>query len=127
MREGKNTSFMAVVQEQGFTLVELIVVMAILAVLAAFAVPKFTHVLASSREKACMANVKLIQGAANLYATTEPNATELTVTNLISTLSSKGYLQDARFKCPVDHKSYGLSGNSTGYTVTCPNGCDGEV
>lgn len=53
--------------QQGFTLVELIIVMAILAVLAGIAVPKFGSVLNDSKKNADAANVKLLQDAVELY------------------------------------------------------------
>jgi len=115
-------------RQQGFTLVELLAVMAILAILAAFTVPKFTGVLASSKEKACMANAKLIQDAANLYAANEPNPIELTAENIMATLKGAGYLREGSFTCPVSNDKYQLSGDATaGYAVTCPNGCDGKL
>lgn len=53
--------------QQGFTLVELIIVMAILAVLAGMAVPKFGNILNESKQKADAANVRLLQNAVELY------------------------------------------------------------
>lgn len=55
-------------RQKGFTLLELIVVMAILVVLAGLVVPRYYDVLSSSREKAHKANVKMIQDALELYA-----------------------------------------------------------
>ncbi len=54
-------------RDEGFTLVELIVVMAILALLAALAVPKFADVLSNARGSADSTNVKLLQDAVDLY------------------------------------------------------------
>ncbi|NSW81710.1 MAG: prepilin-type N-terminal cleavage/methylation domain-containing protein [Syntrophothermus sp.] len=111
----------------GFTLIELVAVVAVLALLASLAAPQVVKALNLSKEKACMANVKLIEDAANLYAANEPNPVTLTGDNIITTLQGAKYLQRGEFKCPVDGKSYTLSGDATnGYTVTCPNNCDGK-
>ncbi len=53
--------------QKGFTLVELIIVMAILAVLGGLAVPKFKDVLTNSKKSADAANVKVLQSAVELY------------------------------------------------------------
>lgn len=53
--------------DQGFTLVELVVVMAILAVLAGLVVPKFTGILADARAQANEANLQMLQTAVELY------------------------------------------------------------
>ncbi len=54
--------------KKGFTLLELIVVMAILVVLAGLVVPRYNNVLSSSRIKTHNANVKMIEDALELYA-----------------------------------------------------------
>lgn len=53
--------------QKGFTLIELIVVMAILAILAAIAVPRFGDVLSNSKQKANKSNIEMIERAAELY------------------------------------------------------------
>jgi prepilin-type N-terminal cleavage/methylation domain-containing protein len=53
--------------QKGFTLVELIVVMAILAVLAGLAVPKFANILDTSKVKADVSNRDLVQKAVEIY------------------------------------------------------------
>lgn len=64
--------------KKGFTLVELIVVIAILGILAAIAVPKF----AASRENATItthnANVRTLESAANVYVSGGGGETEWT-------------------------------------------------
>jgi prepilin-type N-terminal cleavage/methylation domain-containing protein len=95
--------------EQGFTLVELIVVMAILAIVAALAVPKFSDVLADSKTKASAVNIEMITRAAELYAANEEDAATK-LEGLIDgdhVLIDYGYLREVP-RDPVSNKKYML-------------------
>ncbi|HOT74706.1 MAG TPA: prepilin-type N-terminal cleavage/methylation domain-containing protein [Candidatus Wallbacteria bacterium] len=103
----------------GFTLIELMIVIAIIGILAAIAVPNFNRARAQAKKKSCVANMKTIEGAVELYQMengTQPNLTP-------QTLQSNGYLK-AEPKCPSDTASaYVISiGSGTGAMtdVTCP-------
>ncbi|WP_028991949.1 competence type IV pilus major pilin ComGC [Thermoanaerobacter thermocopriae] len=53
--------------ERGFTLIELIVVIAILGILAAIAVPRVTTSLSNAKTNADEANIKILQNAVERY------------------------------------------------------------
>ena len=52
----------------GFTLVEIMIVVAIIALLAAIAIPNFVKARASSQKAACIANLKQVNGAKATWA-----------------------------------------------------------
>lgn len=91
--------------EKGFTLVELMVVVIILGILVAIAIPIFNNVTGDAKAKVCASNIRTINGAINMYY-----ANEGKYPDDINELSP--YIKDlSNLKCPVTDSTYKLADN----------------
>ena len=113
--------------ESGFTLIELMIVVAIIAILAGILIPNFVNARAQAMTAACESNLRAIATAAELYYADQqiyPNTGD--VSAALFTANGTTYLNNV----PTDPASttvgaaYSFSNTSAdgaaGYTITCP-------
>ena len=65
-------------KKRGFTLVEIMIVVAIIGLLAAIAIPNFVKARETATKNACIANMKQIQGAIQVWALDTAAASDAT-------------------------------------------------
>ena len=103
---------------RGFSLVELLAVVLILAVLAGVAVPLYINTRKTSAARACKANIAAIAAAESTYAVR--NGSYGTMAQLVSAV--EGFAEEP--KCPLDGATYTVAVDSPGagqVTIECPH------
>lgn len=113
--------------ERGFTLIELMIVVAIIAILAGILIPNFVNARAQAMTAACESNLRAIATAAELYYADQqvyPNSGD--VNAVLFTANGTTYLNNVPTDpaAPTVGAAYVFTNTSTGgaagYTITCP-------
>lgn len=101
-------------REDGFTLVELLMVVLVISILLGLAYASFHFSISSSRDAACKANLKILRGAVDLYNMENHHQYPSSLHDLIP-----GYVDgDGGMSCPNSGEEYDYD-PVTG-EVTCP-------
>ena len=111
---------MKIRNEKGFTLVELIVVMAVLAVISAIAVPRFLGVQESAKIEADYATAAMLGKAAELYLVDDDNSVD-TLNGAATVADLQGELKTTT----IEFVSKDFKGHEN--TLDFTEGTNGEV
>jgi prepilin-type N-terminal cleavage/methylation domain-containing protein len=99
-------------KDEGFTLVELMVVVLIIGILVAIAIPVFNSASAAARTKTCIANLRTLDGAVQQWKAADPGNVIASTTSLsdVTGYLVPGYVK-VMPKCPS-------SGTAPAYAFT---------
>jgi prepilin-type N-terminal cleavage/methylation domain-containing protein len=103
-------------RQSGFSLIELLIVVAIILIIAAIAVPNLLVARMSANEASAVQSMRAIQSAETAYATTYPSAGYSATLAQLGGASSAACAASSAQACLID--AILASGNKSGYVFT---------
>ena len=104
-------------KKAGFTLVEIMIVVAIIGLLAAIAIPNFVRARETSQLNSILNNLRIIEGAKDQWALENKQGTGATVTWLTDTTGIGSYLKGGTVKLVVN-ETYTINTVGSNATAT---------
>jgi prepilin-type N-terminal cleavage/methylation domain-containing protein len=105
-------------RQKGYTLVEVMVVVAIIAMLTAIGVPSLLKARLTSQRNKCMGNARLLRQAITQYATEHDKGSDYVP--LANASECIEYMKGNRLPLCSQDEEYSLSGTIDHLVVSCP-------
>ncbi len=103
---------------KGFTLVEIMIVVAIIGLLAAIAIPNFVKARDTAQANACINNMRQIESAKEQYALENG----LTTAGVVTDAQAGAYIKGGFPLCPVGKAAHPYTIGAVGTKVVCTSG-----